>query len=153
MRSKKKAANSIALARKLRKTQTEAEGLLWWELKNRNLNGYKFSRQVPIGPYIADFVRRQHKLVVEVDGSQHAENPGDAQRTQWLNSKGYPVPHFWNHEVLCARSMVLSMIVDALEERLAGDGAENGYWPAASSSPGERCLNEVKAVRGSDERR
>ena len=128
-----KTTGATARARKLRKAQTEAEGLLWWELKNRNLNGFKFSRQVPIGPFIADFVCRQRKLIVEADGYQHAESPKDARRTQWLNKQGYSVLRFWNHDILNARQMALSMIIEALEGRLRDAGKEAGYWPSASS--------------------
>ena len=133
VRSASKATGATARARKLRKAQTEAEGLLWWELKNRSLNGFKFSRQVPIGPFIADFVCRERKLIVEADGYQHAENPKDTRRTQWLNSQGYSVLRFWNHDIFNARQMALSMIVEALEGRLHDVGKEAGYWPAASS--------------------
>lgn len=62
-------------ARKLRRDETDAEYRLWYELKGRRLNGFKFSRQVPLGAYIADFVCREKMLIVELDGSQHASSP------------------------------------------------------------------------------
>jgi very-short-patch-repair endonuclease len=64
------------------------------------LNGHKFSRQIPLGPYVADFVYRDSRLIVEIDGSQHAESAADIVRTRWLNAGGYSVLRFWNHEVL-----------------------------------------------------
>lgn len=109
---------------------------MWWELKNRQLNEYKFARQVPLGPYIADLVCRSHKLVIEVDGSQHADNPADVRRTLWLNANGYSALRFWNHDVLNSRGMVLSMIVDVLEHRLIIGSEAAGFWPAPSSPQG-----------------
>lgn len=128
-----KGSGATQRARELRRNETDAEGLLWWEVKNRQLNGYKFARQVPIGPYIADFVCRSSKLVVEIDGFQHAENPRDINRTRWINEQGYSVLRFWNHEVLQARRIVLETIVAALERRIEDFGEATGYWPAASS--------------------
>lgn len=135
---------AVRRARHLRRSETEAEGLLWWELKNRQLNGYRFARQVPLGPYIADFVCRASKLVIEVDGSQHADSAADLRRTKWLNDKGYSVLRFWNHEVLNSRHMVLSMIVEALEGRLFAADHEAGFWPSASSPPRGEVPSEAR---------
>ncbi len=88
------------LARQLRNHSTRAERKLWQYLRSRSLAGFKFVRQEPIGPYIVDFVCREMRLVVEVDGGQHAENSRDAVRDRWLVEHRYRVLRFWNNEVL-----------------------------------------------------
>jgi len=105
-------------ARSLRQKETEAEFRLWSDLRNRQLNGYKFSRQVPLGVYVADFVCREQHLVVELDGSQHAQSIADERRTLWLNDNGYSVLRFWNDEVLKERRAVLETILAVLECRI-----------------------------------
>ncbi|MGV0909788.1 endonuclease domain-containing protein [Martelella sp. FOR1707] len=105
-------------ARTLRRNETDAEKLLWRELRNRNLNGFKFVRQYPIGPYIADFACREKALVVELDGAQHAESMRDTERTRYINKAGFSVIRFWNEEVLRERDDVLETIVAILEDRL-----------------------------------
>jgi very-short-patch-repair endonuclease len=107
------------LARQMRKQPTDAEHLLWFELRNRQLNGFRFNRQVRIGPYICDFCCRSEKLVIELDGSQHATMEAeDARRTAWLTPSGYTVLRFWNDEVVFERAAVLDTILAALEGRL-----------------------------------
>jgi very-short-patch-repair endonuclease len=88
------------LARHLRKNATRAERRLWRYLCSRSLGGFKFVRQEPIGPYIVDFICREKRLVVEVDGGQHAESRRDAIRDQWLVEHRFRVLRFWNNEVL-----------------------------------------------------
>lgn len=78
---------------------TEAEKLLWSHLRAGQLEGAKFVRQHPVGPYIVDFAARSARLVVEVDGGQHSA-AADAPRTAYLQASGYQVIRFWNHEVL-----------------------------------------------------
>jgi very-short-patch-repair endonuclease len=87
-------------ARRLRRDSTQAEQKLWRYLRARSLAGFKFVRQKPIGPYIVDFVCREKRVVIEVDGGQHAENSHDAARDQWLSEHRYRVLRFWNNEVL-----------------------------------------------------
>ena len=107
------------LARQMRRQPTDAEHLLWRELRNRLLNGFRFSRQVRIGTYICDFCCRSEKLVVELDGSQHAMNEiSDLRRTAWLTRNGYSVLRFWNDEIVFERGAVLDTILAALEGRL-----------------------------------
>lgn len=101
-------------ARRLRRNETEEEYRLWSDLRNRHLNGYKFARQVPLGPYIADFLCREERLIVEIDGFQHAGSHSDELRTQWLNQNGYSVLRFWNHEITRERRAVLDTILAAL---------------------------------------
>jgi very-short-patch-repair endonuclease len=97
-------------ARRLRRTLTEPERQLWRDLRGRRFSGVKFRRQVPIGPYIADFACMAHRLVVEVDGSQHAEERADTARDAYLRSAGWTVLRFWNNEVTGNREGVLTAI-------------------------------------------
>ncbi len=87
-------------ARRLRRGSTDAEMKLWHNLRSRSLCAAKFVRQQPIGPFIVDFVCREYRLIIEVDGSQHTENPNDKARDAFLRSQGYRVLRFWNHDVL-----------------------------------------------------
>ena len=88
-------------ARQLRKNPTDAERALWGILRQRQPRGHRFRRQAPIGPYIVDFVCFENKLVIEVDGGQHAaQSEYDAARTVWLENHGFRVMRFWNNEVL-----------------------------------------------------
>ncbi|WP_107929217.1 endonuclease domain-containing protein [Neisseria animaloris] len=99
-------------ARELRQNMTLAERRLWQCLRGRQLNGIKFRRQQSIGSYIVDFVSMEHRLVVELDGGQHAERTEyDNKRTEFLNNQGYRVVRFWNNEVLQQTEAVLDKIV------------------------------------------
>ena len=103
-------------ARALRANQTEAETRLWGLLRDRRLAGVKFRRQVPIGPYIADFVCLAAKLIVEVDGGQHGEDAAaDAARTVWLEGQGFRVLRFWNNDALANSDGVLEEILAAVQ--------------------------------------
>lgn len=94
-------ATTLIKARCLRTEMTEAEKALWWQLRDRRLAGFKFRRQLPVGPFFADFACWQAKLIVEVDGGQHAERVFyDQQRTRFLERQGFTVIRFWNDEVL-----------------------------------------------------
>ncbi|MBU4531326.1 MAG: DUF559 domain-containing protein [Hoeflea sp.] len=87
-------------ARSMRRAPTEAEARLWGALRNRRLDGLKFRRQVPMGAYIADFVCMEAKLIVEVDGVQHAGNQRDLVRDAALAGLGFRVLRFWNDDVM-----------------------------------------------------
>ncbi|WP_454279346.1 endonuclease domain-containing protein [Sphingomonas sp. Marseille-Q8236] len=87
-------------ARAMRREMTEPEKRLWLILRDRRFHGIKFSRQVPIGPYIADFAARSHKLVIEVDGDTHSDQSRDAHRTSTLAQHGYAVIRFQNADVM-----------------------------------------------------
>lgn len=101
-------------AQNLRKNMTLEEQRLWYFLRNRQLNGIKFRRQQIIGHYIADFVSMEHKLIIELDGGQHAEQIAyDNQRTEFLNEQDYRVIRFWNNEVLQNTEAVLNEILKA----------------------------------------
>jgi very-short-patch-repair endonuclease len=104
-------------AKLLRKNMTDAERLLWRHLRSRQLSGQKFRRQQPLGRFIVDFVCLEKRLVIELDGGQHAE-PGqaayDAERTAWLEENGFRVLRFWDHEVLKNINAVKEMIAQAV---------------------------------------
>jgi very-short-patch-repair endonuclease len=102
-------------ARQLRRDQTDAEQRLWAKLRDRQLGGAKFRRQHPIGYFVADFCCPQRKLVVELDGGQHAEDvAADQKRSRFLEERGYRVLRFWNHDVLGNTEAVLERIAEAL---------------------------------------
>jgi len=102
-------------ARRLRRDQTDAEQALWARLRDRQLFGAKFRRQHPIGHFVADFCCPQRKLVVELDGGQHAARvAADQKRARFLQEQGYRVLRFWNHDVLGNTEAVLERIVEAL---------------------------------------
>ncbi len=117
-----------AKARRLREHSTDAEHKLWYSLRNRSLNGYKFVRQAPVGHYIADFMCREKKLIVEADGSQHFACAKDAIRDAWLTGEGYFVLRIGNAGIMGRHRSVLETIVEALEGRLeAQQSAEITY--------------------------
>ena len=102
-------------ARMLRKNQTDAERALWQRLRNRQLLGVKFRRQVPIKGYIADFAALEIKLIIELDGSQHIENKeADEIRTGFLQREGYKVIRLWKNDVLLRIDDVLEFIFQAV---------------------------------------
>ena len=104
------------LARDLRSNLTDAERLLWRHLRSRRLADNKFRRQQVIGPYIVDFVCFERKLIVELDGGQHAESVAyDHRRTTFLTTAGFRVMRFWNNEVLGNTNSVLESIRAACE--------------------------------------
>ena len=101
-------------ARQLRSSLTEAEKRLWYRLRRRQLENWRFRRQVPIGPYVVDFVCTDARLVVEVDGSQHLDFAPDITRDARLDAEGYRVLRFWNHDVVDRTESVLTQILEAL---------------------------------------
>jgi len=106
-------------ARSLRRRDTRAEARLWGALRAGRLGGWKWRRQVPLGPYILDFVCFDADLVVEVDGGQHAEQVGyDTRRTAYLEAEGLRVLRFWNSAVLTNRDGVCLAILEACGGRL-----------------------------------
>jgi very-short-patch-repair endonuclease len=106
-------------AKTLRANSTDAERKLWSRLRDRRLLGFRFVRQQPIGPFIADFACREADLVIELDGSQHAEDDAvqyDARRTAILAEHGYQVLRFWNTDALLHTDGVLELIADHLQK-------------------------------------
>lgn len=112
-------------ARRLRRRATPAEQLLWRHVRSRQLAGLKIRRQAPIGPFIVDFLCDQARLIIELDGGQHArENARDAARSSRLMALGYRVIRFWNNEVLENTEAVLTQIAQhALTNPPSPDGA------------------------------
>jgi very-short-patch-repair endonuclease len=109
-------------ARTLRTNSTTAEKRLWQHLRANQLHKYKFRRQSPIGPYIADFVCFSHKLIIELDGPQHLEPTTldhDTRRTAWLTAQGFQVLRFRNQELDENIHAVLDTIASALAQRAA----------------------------------
>ena len=104
-----------ARARELRNNPTKAERTSWKHLRLRQLGGYKFRRQQPLGPYIVDLICLEKRLIIEVDGGQHSEQKAyDAERNVWLEEQGFRVLRFCNHEVLQEIEAVKEVIVRAL---------------------------------------
>ncbi len=103
-------------AKSLRDNMPEAERKLWYRLQASRLNGYKFSRQIAIGPYFADFCCRSERLIIELDGSQHdTQRAYDATRDAFLRSRNYRVLRFWNHDVMSDVNRVCDVIVAVLD--------------------------------------
>ncbi len=105
-------------ARQLRKNQTDAEQAIWRLVRAKQIEGLKFRRQHPIQPYIVDFICPEKKLVIELDGGQHADNEAvvyDKKRTKFLESKGYTVVRFWNNEVINNIEGVYEVILQHLK--------------------------------------
>jgi very-short-patch-repair endonuclease len=101
-------------ARDLRRQMTPAEKILWEELRHHRQLGHHFRRQVPVGPFIADFACLSKKLIVEVDGRHHLDNPQDAERDRWLRANRFRVLRFQNDEILGNMPSVRDAITRAL---------------------------------------
>lgn len=127
---------SAQSAKRLRTEMTDAERLLWSRLRNRGFMEFKFVRQLPVGPFIADFACRQANLIIELDGGQHSQSLSDDARTQVLNEHGYSVVRFWNNDVLTNLSGVLQVLADQL---------------AKAPSPGLRFAKSDLSPRGRGE--
>jgi very-short-patch-repair endonuclease len=105
---------SLATAKQLRTRMTDAERRLWYRLRAHRFAGVKFKRQVPLGRFVADFVCFEQKLIIEVDGGQHAVSSSDSARDEWLQSQGSRVLRFWNNDVLKNTDSVLNKILEVL---------------------------------------
>jgi very-short-patch-repair endonuclease len=105
---------TLIKAKRLRRDLTDAERKLWSILRGAQLDGAKFRRQQPIGPFIADFVCQDRRLIVEADGGQHSESPSDERRTAFLEHNGYRVLRFWNNDILNNLDGVAQVIASAL---------------------------------------
>ncbi|MEZ5802211.1 MAG: DUF559 domain-containing protein [Rhizobiaceae bacterium] len=119
--TRRRAAETNRRVRQLRDGDNMAEAVIWNELKAKKLGGYKFLRQMPIGPYFADFVCRSRKLVVELDGSQHAESDYDRRRDAFMREQGYSVLRFWSGDAVKHIASVCETILAALDGRLTED--------------------------------
>jgi very-short-patch-repair endonuclease len=134
---------SLGHAKKLRSSMTDAERRLWYRLRAHRFGGVKFKRQVPIGPYIVDFACLSRKLVLEIDGGQHADNEADRVREEKLREEGFKVLRFWNNDVLKRTDTVLEVVLAALK-----DDRQNFPSPGALRAPPSPQRGEGKRVRG-----
>lgn len=116
--------NKTGTAKALRLRLTDAERRLWYHLRDRRLLGGKFRRQHPIGPYVVDFVCLEQKLIIELDGSQHASDPDDPVREAFLRRSGYRVLRFWNNEALKHTAAVCESILREMSVNPAPAGCE-----------------------------
>ena len=135
--AKRRVRGSASRARSLRRKETEAEHKLWSLLRGRQLGGHKFVRQLAVGPYFADFACREAALILEVDGSQHADSDHDVVRTRYLNARGYSVLRCWNNDVLGNPHDVAEAILAAI---------------AGHPSPGERFAPATLSPEGRGEK-
>ena len=103
-------------ARSLRRALTPAELTLWTRIRGRRLGGFKFARQEAIDRYYVDFVCRQRRLIIELDGGQHAERAKDRQRDSKLCALGYRVIRIWNNDVIENVDGVLQTLLSELEK-------------------------------------
>jgi very-short-patch-repair endonuclease len=132
-----------SFAKTLRASATDAEMKLWRLLRPRRLASMKFRRQVPIGPWIVDFVSFEQRLIVEADGSQHAESDDDRRRDYDLSERGFRVLRFWNNDILLRSQSVLEMIFDSAalspSPVCAPDGA---HPPSPTRGEGKEAKSE-----------
>lgn len=108
-------AELLARAKWMRANPTEAEKRLWRMLRNRRLEAHKFRRQRVVAPYIVDFVCLEADLIIEADGSQHADDRDDRRRDAFLERSGFRVLRFWNNDILDDSAGVFDVIFAALE--------------------------------------
>lgn len=116
----------LSLAKRMRSAQTDAESKLWSMLCGKRLNGWKLKRQEQIDDYIVDFVNFEKRLIVEADGSQHAESLADAKRDAYLVGQGFEVLRFWNNDILINPDGVATAILATLETPLPNPSPARG---------------------------
>lgn len=122
-------------AQTLRQRQTDAGNRLWFFLRAHRMMGFKFKRQVPVGPYVVDSLCAQPGLVIEADGGQHADG-ADTERDTWLTGRGLKILRFWNHEVLQQTAAVLERI--HIEMEALGMASPSRCAAPGAMSPGDR---------------
>jgi very-short-patch-repair endonuclease len=116
---------------------TDAERKLWFALRDRRFANFKFRRQVPLGAFIADFVCYETRVVIEVDGGQHAESVRDAGRDRWFASNDFLVLRFWNNDVLANLEGVLISILHSMRERTPHPARATRGSPSPATAEGE----------------
>ena len=126
-------------AKTLRRNLTDTEQKLWYHLRAHRFMGRKFKRQKPIGRYVVDFVCLEEKLIIELDGGQHAESAEyDQERDSWLRSQGYTVLRFWNNEMMNEMEGVLEKIrLALLHETLSPSRLRPPRYALPTSGRGE----------------
>ncbi|WP_370180282.1 endonuclease domain-containing protein [Alteriqipengyuania sp.] len=130
-------SDTLSHAKEMRQAPTDAERRLWSRLRAKRLNGWKFRRQQPIGRFIVDFVCYEARLIVEVDGSQHADKQHDKMRDKWLSSQGFRVLRFWNNQVMENEDGVVTAIAAALQPPLPNPSPARGEGLISSPLAGE----------------
>lgn len=131
--------DTLLKAQRLRRELTEAERVLWSILRNRQLGAAKFRRQQPIGPFIADFVCHERRLIIEADGGQHADSRADQRRTTFLQIRGYRILRFWNNDILNNLDGVAEVIAVALSTPHPAQAAPES--PSPSRGEGLGAMN------------
>ena len=145
----------VAAARKLRRTSTDVERKLWHRIRDKQLADFRFRRQRPIGKYIVDFICLEAKLIVELDGGQHANDVAyDERRTAFLRSLGYRVLRIWNNEVIENLDGVLERLhVEPLGANpnptlpLAGEGTHHVNVDGAVGTPSPAQRGVERGIR------
>lgn len=132
---------SFAQAKQLRTRMTDAEQRLWYRLRAHRFGGVKFKRQVPLGSYVVDFICFERKLIIEVDGGQHAESLSDRSRDEWLTSQGFRILRFWNNDVLQRADTVLDEIRCAIAIPEIATPSPDALRASPSPTRGERKQN------------
>jgi very-short-patch-repair endonuclease len=117
---------------------TDAERKLWFALRDRRFAHCKFRRQVPVGPFIADFVCYDARLVFEVDGGQHSEAKKDKRRDQWFADNEFRTLRFWNNEVLGNLEGVLTVILSSLQKATPHPARATRGHPSPARGEGTR---------------
>ena len=135
----------VALARHLRRHATDVERKLWYQIRDKQIEGFRFRRQRPIGKFIVDFICLEAKLIIELDGGQHATAvTEDEKRTAFLEASGYRVLRFWNNEVIENMEGVLAHLLEALlltrvdptpALPLAGEGVDRDSLQSSARTP------------------
>lgn len=130
----------VARARSLRQRMTNAERKVWHLLRDRRFAAAKFRRQVPLGPYVADFLSYDTRIVVEVDGGQHAGSASDQVRDDWFRGQGFEVVRFWNSDVLTNLEGVFTRLAMVVEERTPHPSRRRsgGETPSPTRGEGKR---------------
>ncbi|MDN5849631.1 MAG: endonuclease domain-containing protein [Nitrococcus sp.] len=138
-------------AKHLRRHMTESENRLWRHLRAHRLNGEKFRRQQPIGPYVVDFAHFGARLIVEADGGQHNDAPHDEQRDNWLRAQGFTVLRFWNNEIMGNLEGVLATIMHAVANPPSPptplpQGERGEKRASVQHSDGEKLVTDTKPL-------
>ena len=153
----------VAAARKLRRTSTDVERRLWHRIRDKQIEGFRFRRQRPVGRFIVDFICLDARLIVELDGGQHAENVAhDKKRSAFLESLGYRVLRFWNNEVIenmdgvlerLREALLLTRLDPTLTLPLAGEGTDLAGVEVVAANEIDRASAEVVAIAPSPAKR
>ena len=153
----------VAAARKLRRSTTDVERKLWHRIRDKQIEGFRFRRQRPVGRFIVDFICLDARLIVELDGGQHAENVAhDKKRSAFLESLGYRVLRFWNNEVIenmdgvlerLREALLLTRLDPTLTLPLAGEGTDLAGVEVVAANKIDRESAEAVAIAPSPVKR